>query len=82
MQCIQAAKLPVVKVGQTQLQVGQAPGGPLIDYQSTPGAAQGRQLTGEVQGAEAIGAALLYPNQGSAQELSTIERCLAVGVKG
>jgi hypothetical protein len=82
LQCMQAAKLPAVKIGATQIRVGQAPDGPLIDYQPTAGNAQGVQITGQVQGAEAIGSALLYPNRGSDHDLTIIEKCLDKGVKG
>lgn len=82
LQCLRTARLPAVTIGQTEIQVGQAPSGPLIDYQATPGAAQAVQLTGHSPGAEVIGAALLYPNQGSDHELSIIEKCLSNGVKG
>jgi hypothetical protein len=81
-QCLKSAHLPVSEVGQTQIQVGSPPAGPTIDFQPTPGAAQQAQISGQVPGAEVIGSALLYPNQGSEPELKQIEDCLAQGVKG
>ena len=82
LQCLKNAGLQVTQVGQTKLQIGIAPHGPLIDYTPTPGAAQQAQMSGQVQSAEVIGSALLYPNGGSGSELKKIEDCLAHGVKG
>ena len=64
------------------IQVGTLPTGPTIIFQPTPGAAQDVQITGQVQGAEVIGSALLYPNQASSKLLSIVESCTAVGVSG
>ncbi|MGI8411519.1 MAG: hypothetical protein ACR2LV_02405 [Solirubrobacteraceae bacterium] len=81
-ECLQRARLRVVKVGGSDLQVGPLPSGPTIDFAPTPGIAQGLQIQGSAQGAEVIGSALLYPNQASDQELAKIETCLAKGVSG
>ena len=51
-------------------------------FTPTSGAAQAQQIDGNAQSAEAIGTALLYPNQGSDSELTSIEDCLAQGVQG
>jgi hypothetical protein len=48
----------------------------------TPGAAQNLQITGQVTGAEVIGAALVYPNQASNALLKQVETCVAKGVTG
>lgn len=83
--CLHQAKLAVSSTtveGLPGLQVGVAPSGPTIAFEPTPGQAQGVQITGKVQGAEVIGSALLYPNAASDAALKTVERCLAVGVKG
>lgn len=80
--CLRQDHLPAVKAGSTNLQVGPLPGGPTIDFAPTPGIAQGLQIEGQAQGAEVIGSALLYPNQGSDKELKQIESCLAKGVLG
>jgi hypothetical protein len=82
LRCLKSAGLPAVAVGQTQIQVGPAPSGATINYTPTPGAAQHLQIVGQVQSAEAIGSALLYPNQASEAVLKRIEDCLVVGVKG
>ncbi len=47
----------------------------------TAGIAEGQQIEGKAQGAEVIGAALLYPNHASGGELTVIENCLGQGVK-
>jgi len=84
--CLRAAGLPVAEVGASPaevLQVGALPAGPTIDFASTPGGAQQEQMTSlQAQGAEVIGAALLYVHQAPDTELSTIEKCLDQGVKG
>jgi hypothetical protein len=82
LQCIRDRGLSAVEVGTTGIQVGQPPGGPTIRFLSTPGAAIAAQIDGDTQGAEAIGAALLYPNRASNSELQSIEGCLDQGVKG
>jgi hypothetical protein len=82
LKCIQQQHVPVQEVGTTGLQIGSAPTGPLIEFAPTPGAAQADQIRGQAQGAEAIGAALLYPHQGSDSQLQAIESCLTKGVKG
>jgi hypothetical protein len=80
--CMQQHHLPVVKVGETNLQVGAPGSGPAINFQPTSGSAQERQIEAQAQNAEVIGSALLYPNQGSDDELQVIEGCLALSVKG
>jgi hypothetical protein len=80
--CIEAAHLSVHILSPTKLQVGGAPAGPTIVFTPTAGAAQASQIDGDAQGAEVIGTALLYPNQGSDSELESIEDCLAQGVQG
>ncbi len=80
--CLKDDHLPVREPGPTQIQVG-APGvGPLLSFLATPGMAQSAQIAGQSQGAEVIGSALLYPNEGSDAELKRVEACAAVGVKG
>ena len=80
--CLRDAHLPVHVVSSTQLQIGAAPSGPTVVFTPTPGAAQAEQINGKAQGAEVIGTALVYPNQGSSAELGTIGTCLAQGVQG
>jgi hypothetical protein len=64
------------------IQVGPLPVGPTIVFYPTPGIAQGLQITGQVEAAEAIGTALVYPNHASAKELKLVENCTAAGVAG
>jgi hypothetical protein len=81
-QCMRDDHLPVQEVGLTGLQIGAQASGPRVVFTPTPGAAQADQIQAEAQGAEVIGSALLYPNQGSDAELNQIETCLAQGVSG
>lgn len=82
--CLRDAHLKVQEVGKTGLQIGAPPAGPTVVFTPTPGAAQYDQMSGQAkyQGAEVIGSALLYPNQGSESELQVVENCLAEGVSG
>jgi hypothetical protein len=64
------------------IQVGSLPTGPTIIFYSTPGAAQALQLQGEDEGAEAIGSALLFPNNASGSLLTKVENCTSIGVSG
>ena len=66
----------------TGLQIGTYPSGPTVQFTPSPGVAQGEQIQAKEQGAEVIGAALLYPNGASDEELKKIEDCLSQGVKG
>jgi hypothetical protein len=87
--CLQQEHIPVRRVQNTLagqilpgMQVGTAPSGPTVTFEPTPGAAQYAQIDGQVQGAEVIGSALLYPNQASDALLQKVEDCVALGVSG
>lgn len=80
--CLHNHRLPVQLVGQTGIQIGPLPSGPTIAFAPTPGGAQHLQITGQAQGAEVIGAALLYPHGGTDAELNAIETCLSQSVTG
>ena len=82
--CIADHHLPVQKVGLNELLIGPQPAGPRVVFAPTEGAAQGDQISGQsqLQGAEVIGGALLYPDQAPDKELGAIENCLSKGVKG
>ena len=69
-------------MGQAWLQVGTKPSGPTVQFEPTPGAAQELQIDGQVESAEVIGSALLYPNQASDALLQKVEDCMAKGVTG
>ncbi len=81
-QCLQQERIPVLRVGTTAMQIAVKPYGPTVYFEPTPGVAQGLQIAGGVQGAEVIGAALLYPNQASDHLLAKVEACVAQGVSG
>jgi hypothetical protein len=80
--CLRQHNVPFQEVGATGIQVGSPSIGPSVVFTPTPGAAQRDQIVGQAPGAEVIGSALLYPNQASDRLLSTVEHCLAQGVKG
>ena len=82
LKCLAQAHIPAVKVGQTGIQIGQPQSGPTVKFEPTPGAAQQAQITGQAQGAEVIGSALLYPNRAPDAQLQVIEDCLTIGVNG
>jgi hypothetical protein len=80
--CMRGDHLPVQTVGLTGIQIGAPPAGPRVVFTPTAGAAQADQIQALAEGAEVIGSALLYPNQGSDRELNQIETCLSQGVSG
>lgn len=82
LQCIRDAHLAVTVVSPIKLQIDSAPAGPTVVFTPTAGAAQAAQIDGGAQGAEVVGTALLYPNHGSAPELTAVEDCLGQGVQG
>lgn len=84
--CLRQDHIPVVQFhaagGLPALQVGTAPSGPTVIFEPTPGAAQELQIEGQVESAEVIGSALLYPNQAPDTLLTRVESCVAKGVSG
>ena len=81
-QCLRTEHIPVTRFSHVWFQVRTRPSGPTVQFAPTPGAAQNLQITGQVSGAEVIGAALLYPNQASGTLLKKVETCVAKGVIG
>jgi len=81
-QCLRTKHIPVTRFSHVWFQVGTRPSGPTVQFAPTPGAAQNLQITGQVSGAEVIGAALLYPNQATGTLLKKVETCVAKGVTG
>ena len=79
--CLRANHLLVSERGSTRLQIGRLPSGATIVFEPTAGVAEGQQIAGKAQGAEVIGAALVYPNHESGAQLTVIENCLGQGVK-
>jgi hypothetical protein len=80
--CMQAAGLPAVRVGPASIQVGSLPAGPTVDFAADPNAAEAEQITNTAQGAEVIGAAVLYVHRAPDAELAKVEACLQEGVAG
>ncbi|WP_249010998.1 hypothetical protein [Conexibacter sp. DBS9H8] len=64
------------------LQINSVPYGPTVVFEPTPGIAEGDQMKGEVESAEVIGSALVYPHRSSDALMKTVETCVAIGVKG
>jgi hypothetical protein len=73
--CLQNQQLPARLTGQKSIQVD-GTGGPRVEFLLSSGEAEGRQFQGDAQGAEQIGSALLFVNQGSEDQLKKIETCL------
>ncbi|MDQ3588439.1 MAG: hypothetical protein M3375_08845 [Actinomycetota bacterium] len=69
------AGLEAELVGEQSIQV-EGPGGPRIEFFVSSGEAEGQQFKGEAQGAEQVGTALLFVNDGSDELLEALENCL------
>lgn len=80
--CLKGLKVNLVPQGAATLLIGTGAQQAKIDFLPTPGAAQAAQISGQIQGAEVVGSALLYPQGMSDQQLKPIEDCLSQGVKG
>jgi hypothetical protein len=80
--CIRASGLPAVRVGPSTIQVGSLPAGPTVVFAPDPNAAEAKQIQGLAQGAEVIGASVLYVNAAPDAELKKVEACLDQGVAG
>jgi hypothetical protein len=63
-------------VGDKGIQVGAGDDGPRIDFFQSSLEAEGEQFEGRAEGAEQIGAALLYVRETSEDELIDLEACL------
>ena len=77
--CLQANKLPVHLIGNTDMLIA---GQVRVHFDPSPGAAIYDQIRDAAQGAEVIGSALVYPGNASDSEMNQIEACMAIGVKG
>jgi hypothetical protein len=73
--CIRDDGLEARYSGEKSIQVDGV-GGPRVEFLLSGGEAEGRQFQGGAQGAEQIGAALLFVNEGSEADLKKIETCL------
>jgi hypothetical protein len=75
--CITREKgLPARLVGEKSIQVDGS-NAPRVEFFVSSGEAEGRQFQGEGQGAEQVGAALLFVNEGDDEVLEKVEDCLA-----
>lgn len=77
--CLRADHLEVRQTGISDLLIDPSV---RVHFAPTPGGALADQIEGRAQGAEVIGAALLYPGAAPDAELTKIENCLASGVSG
>jgi hypothetical protein len=84
--CMKADGLPVrlfrASGARPAIQIGTPPSGPTVIFEPTQQDATGVQIVGQAQGAEVIGAALVYPNQAPDQVMQEVESCMAIGVTG
>ncbi len=62
--------------GEKSIQVD-GPKGPRVEFFVSSGEAEALQFQGEAQGAQQVGAALLFVNQADDETLEKIEECLA-----
>jgi len=74
--CIERADVPASLSGDKSIQVD-GTDAPRIDFFVSSGEAEAKQFQGEAQGAEQVGAALLFVNAGDDETLKKIENCLA-----
>jgi hypothetical protein len=74
--CIKGADVPATLVGEKSIQVD-GTAGPRVEFFVSSGEAEARQFQGEAQGAEQVGAALLFVNAGNDDVLKKVEDCLA-----
>ena len=75
--CITREKdVPARLVGEKSIQV-EGPNAPRVEFFVSSGEAEARQFQGQAQGAEQVGAALLFVNQGDDDVLQKLEDCLA-----
>jgi hypothetical protein len=75
--CITRQKeVPARLVGEKSIQV-EGPDGPRVEFFVSSGEAEALQFQGKGQGAEQVGAALLFVNGGNDEVLEKLEDCLA-----
>lgn len=63
--------------GEQEIVVGDSPQAPRVRFFLTAGEAEARAFQGRGEGAEQIGAALLYVGDGDDDTLEDVENCLA-----
>jgi hypothetical protein len=64
------------------IQINSVPTGPTVVFEPTPGRAESDQMEGEVEGAEVIGSALIYPHEATDKLMKKVESCLSINVNG
>ena len=75
--CITREKgVPARLAGEKSIQV-EGSNAPRVEFFVSSGEAEARQFQGEAQGAEQVGAALLFVNGGDDEVLKKVEDCLA-----
>ena len=74
--CIEGAGVPATLAGEKSIQVD-GTDAPRVEFFVSSGEAEARQFQGQAQGAEQVGAALLFVNGGSDDVLKKVEDCLA-----
>jgi len=74
--CIEGAGVPATLSGEKSIQVDGL-NAPRVEFFVSSGEAEARQFQGEAQGAQQVGAALLFVNAGDDEVLQKIEDCLA-----
>jgi len=72
---VNEAGLEAELTGEQSIQV-EGPGGPRVEFFLSSGEAESLQFKGEAQGAEQVGAALVFVNDGSDEVLEDVENCL------
>jgi hypothetical protein len=77
MTCFEEEGIDARLEGDTDVVIGDGEGAPRITFFLTSGESEAAQFKGEAEGAEQIGAALLYVNEGSDDLLEDVENCLA-----
>jgi hypothetical protein len=77
MACFDKEGIPARDVGEHDVVIGDGAGAPRIKFFLTAGESEAAQFQGEGEGAEQIGAAWLYVNDGSDELLKPVEDCLA-----
>jgi hypothetical protein len=77
--CMRIKHVHAYRDGGTIIQVAPKPTGPRVVFTSTQGDAQAAQIHGQAEGAEVIGAALLYVNTSSDGLIKVLEKCLDAG---
>ena len=77
LECLRSEKkLDARLVGRDSIQVGDARTGPRIKFFLTGGQAEAAQFSGNAEGSEHIGTALLFVRRGSDDALAKVEACL------